>query len=207
MTLLLLIRHGRTEWNEAGRTQGQKDSPLTAAARAETAAWRLPEGYEAADWIVSPLGRARQTAALLGRAEAAIEPRLAEMSWGEWEGRRLAELRAELGEDMVELEARGLDFRPPGGESPRDLQARLRPLFRRLAAAGRPTVAVAHKGVIRATYALAADWDMKGPPPVKLRNDVAQEFLLDPEGLPVAGRLNIRLAPAQAVTGGGADDG
>ena len=207
MTPLLLIRHGRTEWNEAGRTQGQKDSPLTADARAETAAWRLPAGYETADWIVSPLGRARQTAALLGRAEAAIEPRLAEMSWGDWEGRRLADLRAELGDDMVELEARGLDFRPPGGESPRDLQARLRPLFRRLAAAGRPTVAVAHKGVIRATYALAAGWDMKGPPPVKLRNDVAQEFLLDAEGLPGAGRLNIRLSPAPAVTGGGADGG
>ena len=179
MTPLLLIRHGRTEWNEAGRTQGQKDSPLTAAARAEVAAWRLPAGFETADWIVSPLGRARETAALLDHAGARVEPCLAEMSWGNWEGRRLTELRAELGDAMAELEASGLAFRPPGGESPRDLQARLQPLLLRLAAAGRPTVAVTHKGVIRATYALAVGWDMKGPPPVKLRNDVAQEFLKD----------------------------
>ena len=196
MTRLLLIRHGRTAWNQAGRTQGQKDSPLTDAARAEVAAWRLPEGYEAAAWIVSPLGRARETARLLGRGDAAVEPRLAEMSWGAWEGRRLAELRAELGPDMAELEAQGLDFRPPGGESPRELQQRLQPVLAACAAAGQPTVAVTHKGVVRAIYALAADWDMKGPPAVKLRNGVAQEFLLDPTGRPQPGRLNIPLVEA-----------
>ena len=48
MTPLLLIRHGRTRWNDEGRTQGQKDSPLTAAARREIQRWRLPEGYEEA---------------------------------------------------------------------------------------------------------------------------------------------------------------
>ncbi|MDJ0943421.1 MAG: histidine phosphatase family protein [Kiloniellales bacterium] len=196
MTPLLLIRHGRTLWNQTGRTQGQKDSPLTPEARAEVAAWRLPKGYEDALWFVSPLGRARETAGLLGRGAAAIEPRLAEMFWGDWEGQRLGDLRAELGPAMTELEARGLDFRPPGGESPRELQRRLLPFLEARAAAARPTVAVTHKGVVRAIYALAAGWDMKGPPPVKLRNGVAQEFLLDPAGRPSPGRLNIPLIGA-----------
>ncbi len=149
MTPLLLIRHGRTLWNQAGRTQGQKDSPLTPEARAEVAAWRLPSGYESAAWIVSPLGRARETARLLGHGDAAVEPRLAEMSWGDWEGQDLGALRRELGAAMTDLEARGLDFRPPGGESPRELQQRLAPFLAERAGAG-PTVAVAHKGVVRA---------------------------------------------------------
>ncbi|MCG8594061.1 MAG: histidine phosphatase family protein [Kiloniellales bacterium] len=196
MIPLLLIRHGRTLWNQAGRTQGRKDSPLTPEARAEVAAWRLPSGYQTAAWIVSPLGRARETAGLLGHGDAPVEPRLTEMSWGDWEGQRLDDLRAELGADMAGLESQGLDFRPPGGESPRELQQRLRPVLEERAGAGRPTVAVAHKGVVRAIYALAVGWDMKGPPPVKLRNGVAQEFLLDPGGRPSPGRLNIPLLEA-----------
>ena len=196
MTPLLVIRHGRTLWNQAGRTQGQKDSPLTQQARAEIARWRLPSGNEAAAWVVSPLGRARETAGLLGQGDAAVEPRLAEMFWGDWEGRRLDELRSELGSAMASLEAQGLDFRPPGGESPRELQRRLQPFLEGRAAAGEPTVAVAHKGVVRAIYALAVGWDMTGPPPVKLRNGVAQEFLLDSAGRPSPGRLNIPLLEA-----------
>ena len=195
MMPLLLIRHGRTRWNDEGRTQGRKDSPLTTAARREIPRWRLPEGYEEAAWLVSPLGRARETAALLGHADARVEARLTEMSWGDWEGRRSDDLRTELGEALTSLEAQGLDFRPPGGESPRDLQKRLAPLLAVLTQAARPTVAVTHKGVIRAIFALAVGWDMIGPPPVKLRNDVAQEFLLAEGGRLQPGRLNSELLP------------
>ena len=74
--------------------------------------------------------------ALLG-LDPRPEPRLVEMAWGEWEGRRLADLRAELGDAMIENEARGLDFRPPGGESPRDVQERLKPLLACLSAPDR----------------------------------------------------------------------
>src|SRR3546814_10532072 len=58
---------------------------------------------------------------------------LVETDWGAWEGRTLAELRADLGAGMAANEARGLDFRPPGGESPRDVQDRMRPLLAELA--------------------------------------------------------------------------
>ena len=74
-----------------------------------------------------------ETAVLLG-LNPQPEPRLIEMAWGAWEGRRLSELRAELGDLMRENEERGLDFRPPDGESPRDVQNRVRPLLAEIAA-------------------------------------------------------------------------
>ena len=200
MTPLVLIRHGATEWNFDDRIQGRADPPLAAEGRRQVASWRLPPEMASAaagewTWLTSPLMRARETAALLHAAPALVEPALIEMDWGAWEGRRLAELRAEGGAAVTAAEARGLDFQPPGGESPRQVQARLEPLLSRLAAVGRPAAAVAHKGVIRALYARASGWDMTGSPPVKLRDACAQWFLLDPEGVPETGQLNFPLAP------------
>lgn len=196
MIRLLLIRHGPTAWNEAGRIQGRSDPGLSPAGRAAVAGWRLPAWSAGALWLSSPLRRARETAALLHDGAVAAEPRLAEMDWGAWEGRQLAELRATLGTEMADNEARGLDFRPPGGESPRDVQARLRPLLAELATSANESVAVTHKGVIRAVYALASGWPLIGKPPVKLRDGCAQVFLLAPDGMPSADSLNLRLEPA-----------
>ena len=83
---LCLIRHASTSWNEDGRIQGHTDIPLSAKGRAQVAAWRLPEGFAAAACITSPLGRARETAPLLGFAEPASDPRLKEMRWGSLRG-------------------------------------------------------------------------------------------------------------------------
>jgi broad specificity phosphatase PhoE len=200
---LLLIRHGATAWNEAGRIQGRSDTPLSPAGRAAVAAWTVPPQAAGARWLCSPLVRARDTAALLHGRAVAEEPRLIETDWGEWEGRSLAGLRAELGAAMAENEARGLDFRPPGGESPRDVQDRLRPLLAELAAEPDPVVAVTHKGVIRAVYALASGWDMRGKPPVKLLNACAHAFALGPGGQPRVEDLNLPLAADVRRAGGG----
>ena len=194
-TVLVLLRHGPTQWNAEGRIQGRSDRPLSAAGRAVVSAWRPPEAWAAYHWVTSPLSRARETAALLGHGDAAPEATLIETDWGDWEGCRLAELRQRHGGAMTRLEARGLDFRPPGGESPRDLQDRLRPWLAGLAAAGRPCVAVSHKGVIRALTALATDWDMTGRPPARLQPDSAQCFRLAGDGHPAVDRLNLSLLP------------
>ena len=195
-TPLVLIRHGATQWNLDRRIQGRADPSLAPAGREVVTTWRLPPEM-AGDWIwlTSPLTRARETATLLHEAPASVEPALTEMDWGAWEGRQLSELRAEGGAAMAAAEARGLDFQPPGGESPRQVQDRLRPLLARLAADGRPTVAVTHKGVIRALYALASGWDMTGRAPEKLRDGCAQRFLLGPDGAPETDQLNLPLAP------------
>ena len=193
MTRLALIRHGSTAWNESGRVQGQSDVPLSPAGRETVERWRPPPEVRAFEWVTSPLVRAAETATLLGAAAARAEPRLMEMHWGAWEGETLAALRARYGEQMVENEARGLDFRAPRGESPRALQARLRPWLAEVAAAGRPTVAVTHKGVIRAVMALATGWDMTGKPPARLDWAACHLFTLAADGAPSVACLNLPL--------------
>lgn len=194
MTALVVIRHGPTAWNEGGRVQGREDIPLSDTGRAEVRRWRVPPDFHRFDWITSPLSRAVETASLLGAVDPPSDHRLVEMNWGSWSGLQLEALRAELGDLMKAWEAKGLDFQAPGGESPRDVQDRLRPFLAERASLQTPTVVVAHKGIIRAVYALSVGWDMTGPPPHKLRDGCAQMFRLGPDGTPRIERLNIALA-------------
>lgn len=189
MTLLALIRHMPTVWNKEGRLQGQRDTPLDPDA---IPAWRLPPELAGFRFLSSPLCRARETALRLGVAPQ-IDRRLIEMSWGEWEGYTLPDLRDRFRGTLDELEAQGLDFRTPGGESPRDVQNRVRPLLAEIAASGAPTAAVTHKGVIRPIFALATGWDMLGKQPHRLSWSAAHLFRLDHGGHPAVERLNLPL--------------
>jgi probable phosphoglycerate mutase len=192
MTRLLVIRHGATDWNALGLIQGRTDRPLSEAGRASIRGLRLSSVWQGADCLSSPLTRAMETARLLG-LHPQSEPALIEMSWGTWEGKSLAALRAEHGDEMAENEDRGLDFRPPGGESPRDVQMRLRPL---LAALRTPTIAVTHKGVLRALYAAATGWTMTDDPPDKLNMSCAHAFEVLPGGEPRVEALNLSMRRA-----------
>ncbi|WP_119167311.1 histidine phosphatase family protein [Algihabitans albus] len=195
MTELVLIRHAETAWNAAKRIQGQRDVRLSPRGRVMAAGWTLPRDLAAHRWFSSTLDRARETAHLLGHPEATPLAALNEMNWGTWAGETLTDLRARHGDTMIVNEARGLDFRPEGGESPRDVQSRLRPLLMHLAAARRPCVAVAHRGVIRALYCLASGWDLTGKPPVEFDREALQRFTLSKDGTPAVLRLNERLRP------------
>lgn len=190
MIPLLVLRHAPTAWNDDGRIQGRTDKELSEPGRSLAARWRLPPGWDDAECRCSPLRRAYQTALLMG-----LDPRpdhaLIEMAWGEWEGRRLAELRAELGDVMAAKEALGLDLRPPGGESPREVQQRLAGWLAGLTA---PTIAITHKGIIRALYALATGWDMTVEPPHKLKRFHGHAFTVA-NGMITVARLNIPLEP------------
>lgn len=193
MTDLALIRHGTTDWNARGLIQGSTDIPLNEAGIAEVRGWSLPSCFAAHDWLSSPLLRAVETARLLSGRTPARDPRLAEMCWGSWEGRTLKGLRHEIGDLMIAWEAKGLDFHGPGGESPRQVQARLAPLLQELATAGRPIVAVTHRGVIRAIHALATGWNMESQPEIRTDDDAIQLFSLDAEGRPHIRQLNISM--------------
>lgn len=194
MTLVALIRHGPTEWTEQKRIQGCTDVPLSEAGRTAVRSWQLPDAVDNFVWATSPLARARETAITLGAPpDLAIEPRLAEMNWGAWEGKSLRTLRAEMGETMAANESRGLDFRPPGGESPRDVLARLGSWLKDRAAGDASFVAVTHKGVIRAALALATGWDMTTAPPHRLSWAAAHLFSLGTDGAPEIKQLNINL--------------
>ncbi|MCH9050378.1 MAG: histidine phosphatase family protein [Proteobacteria bacterium] len=194
-TPLALIRHGTTEWNTDGRIQGSTDIPLSEIGRAEVRSWKVPAEFRDFVWISSPLARARQTAALLGADSVAIEPRIREMDWDQWEGLTLADLRKNFAAELAAKEARGVDFHAPGGESPRQVMARIELWLADIAEAGKPTVAVTHKGVVRAALALATGWDMLDKWPVEIDWSSVHLFAVDGEGRLTAERLNIAMAP------------
>ena len=189
MVLLAMLRHGDTAWSAEGRIQGRTDVPLSEAGRVAVQGFRLPKICAEMHAVTSPLARCVETAALLGAPRAQREPRLIETSWGAWEGKRLSDLRQELGAAMEENEARGWDFRPEGGESPREVLARVQSW---LAELSDPTLAISHRGVIRAIFAAATGWDLRGKPPAKLDWSAVQLFRLSADGTPAIERLNLR---------------
>jgi broad specificity phosphatase PhoE len=194
MTVTVALRHAPTAWNRDKRLQGRTDVALDEEGIAVAARWRTDPDWAGYRILSSPLQRARMTAAILfPDAEIGIDRRLIEMDFGAWEGKRLAELRADPGRDAQAREALGLDFKAPEGESPREVQARIQPLLARLAELERPTVLVTHKAVIRALYALASGWTMIGKPPTKLRPHCAHVFRLGAGGTPAVERLNVSL--------------
>ncbi|WGH78247.1 histidine phosphatase family protein [Jannaschia ovalis] len=152
-----ILRHGQTEWNLERRLQGTLDSRLTPLGRVQAArqgAILRAHGI-AAPVFVSPRGRARATAALAGLS-GRIEPRLAEIGLGDWQGLLMAELPAGSGVDWK--------FAAPGGESRAALEARVASLLEDLPARA---ILVTH-GVLgmalRARLLGGADWDALAEP-------------------------------------------
>lgn len=175
MIRIALIRHGLTSWNTEGRIQGRADTPLSPEGRAELLGLAPPPELHGGVWLSSPLTRAVETARLLGH-EPRIEPLLIETAWAAWEG-LTRDTTTPLSHRISARGEAGLDFRPPGGESPREVQQRLQQFFVQTAANGPDfAVCVTHKGVIRAALALATGWNMLTKPPVKLKWRAAHLF-------------------------------
>ncbi len=153
-----ILRHAPTVWNGEGRLQGLTDTALSVEGETAARNWCLPPPADGWKRVSSPLQRARRTAELVQPpAEVVLDSRLREMSFGVWEGFTVERLRATGGELFATAEAAGLDFHPPGGESPRMAMARL---SRWSSSLGEPVVAVSHKAAIRALLALATGWNM-----------------------------------------------
>jgi probable phosphoglycerate mutase len=190
---LLFVRHGLTDWNESRRLQGHKDIDLSVSGCAQLANLRLPGEWSNATWYASPLLRAMHSAQLLGAETIHDDLRLKEMSWGDWEGRTLASLRSELGDRMRDNEARGLDFRPDGGESPRDVCVRLRQWFFSVPTGDSRSVVVTHKGVIRAALSVATGWPMLEAFNSRPDWNCGHEFALDDDSRLSLTRLNVPL--------------
>lgn len=158
MSTLFLVRHGESEWNRAGRIQGQADSPLTeqgvqqAHAIGECLAQVL--GAVTFTMYASPLGRARQTAAViagyLGREseDIYVDERINDFNLGEISGYpgwdKVAQDHPELARLRLQDPHR---FHPPNGESGADMDGRLRAFLSELADDGAAALIVSH-GVV-----------------------------------------------------------
>jgi probable phosphoglycerate mutase len=192
---LALLRHGPTDWNAQKRIQGSVDTPLSAEGIALMSGLLVPEEFSMAQRYCSPKLRARQTAACLGLTDLIIDARLAEQNWGDWEGLTRGEMLARDGEDAFEKAGsnRGLEFRPPKGESTGEVHARVASFFEEVGAKGQDAIAVCHAGILRAAYALATNWDLSAPYPSELDLKAVLVLNLTADGTPSLAALNLPL--------------
>lgn len=177
MIQLGLLRHGHTEWNRAGRIQGRSDIPLDQAASQDLSGLSLPPEWQNAMLVASPLDRAQHTAQLVTGRQPQTEDALIEMHWGEWEGQQGLILKSDPDSGFRDIEDWGWDYRPPGGESPADVWARLSPWISALRV---DTIAVTHIGIMRVLMARATGWDFKGPAPFQIKRN--RLFVLNWDG-------------------------
>lgn len=129
MTELWLVRHGETEWTVSRRHTGKTDIPLTERGEqdAHVLAGALAE-HPFAAVFTSPLQRARRTAALAGFADAQVDGDLAELDYGEYEGRTSADIRKERPDWLLWRDG------SPGGESMEDAGRRADGVIERISA-------------------------------------------------------------------------
>ncbi len=168
MTKLALIRHGHTPWNRAGKIQGRTDIDLDPDAIKELQGYKLPLEWQSTNLVASPLTRAKQTAKIIADRPAELIPCLIEMNWGDWEGLRGIDLKADPDSGFRDIEDWGWDYRPPHGESPQEVWDRIAPWVMNLKT---DTIAVCHIGIMRMILAKAYDWNFKGPAPFKVKRN------------------------------------
>ena len=147
---LVLIRHPKPKC-EAGLCYGRLELDCEEDAL-ETAALRLHGLARGHRVVASPARRAMALAARLSD-DVAVESRLQELHFGEWEGRRWQD----LGREAIDAWRRGLpDCAPPGGETLSAMAERCREWLAGLPPNGPPVLAVTHAGPIRTIRALLA---------------------------------------------------
>lgn len=155
MRTLILVRHGESEWNRAGRIQGQVNSPLTDLGISQA---RAISDYLSGIFLnqeleiySSPLKRAIQTAEIIAKgidhlsSEVIIEERLNDFNLGEISGTYGWDKVAEIFPEQAQLRLQDpMRFHPSGGESGAEFEARLRSLMEELMGDDKTKLFVSH---------------------------------------------------------------
>ncbi|HUW11946.1 MAG TPA: histidine phosphatase family protein [Anaerolineae bacterium] len=154
-TIVILVRHGQSTWNAAGRWQGQGDPPLSDVGReqARVVAQRL-RGEPIAALYASDLRRAAETAEIIGQTiglRPQLDPRLRELDVGGWSGMTIEEI-AERFPEQYRAWRNYEDVRPGGGEMFREMRQRAAAALEQIAGAhpGRTVCLVTHGGIVYA---------------------------------------------------------
>ena len=190
--ILVLVRHGESEWNKLNLFTGWRDPDLTekGVGEAKAAGQRLKgEGLKFDIAFTSVLSRAQRTLNLIlaeiGQTGLTTiqDKALNERDYGELSGLNKDDARKKWGEDQVHIWRRSFDVPPPGGESLKDTATRVLPYFeshiRPDLGAGRNVIVAAHGNSLRALI-------------MKLEN-LTPEQILKRElatGVPIIYRLN-----------------
>jgi 2,3-bisphosphoglycerate-dependent phosphoglycerate mutase len=190
--LLVLVRHGQSEWNLQNLFTGWKDPDLTALGVEEAKAGgrRLKaKGLSFDIAFTSDLSRAQKTCGLIldeiGQPSLTTIRNVAlnERDYGDLSGLNKAETTAKYGEAQVHVWRRSYDVPPPGGESLKDTVARALPYFVTdilpRVMAGEKVLVAAHGNSLRALIMVLDRLDPKGIMGVELNT-----------GEPIVYRLN-----------------
>jgi 2,3-bisphosphoglycerate-dependent phosphoglycerate mutase len=190
--LLVLCRHGQSEWNLKNLFTGWKDPDLTALGVEEAKAGgrklrAAGIGFDVA--FTSDLVRAQKTCQLildeLGQPGLAAHRHVAlnERDYGELSGLNKDDARKKWGEEQVHVWRRSYDIPPPGGESLKDTAARVLPYYVHdilpAVLGGKRTLVAAHGNSLRALIMA-----MEGLTPDEI---IARELAT---GVPIVYRLN-----------------
>ena len=196
--VLVLVRHGQSEWNEKNLFTGWRDPDLTekGVAEAKSAGASLKAGgYHFDVAYTSMLTRAQHTLRLilaaLGQEDLSThrDEALNERDYGDLSGLNKDDARAKWGEEQVHIWRRSFDVPPPGGESLKDTAARTLPYYKdRIlpdVLAGRQVVVAAHGNSLRS---IIMEIERLSPEEI-LKVEVAT-------GVPIVYRLNAEGAVA-----------
>jgi 2,3-bisphosphoglycerate-dependent phosphoglycerate mutase len=160
--VLVLVRHGESEWNRLNRFTGWKDVGLTeeGAAEAHRAGAMLKHtGIRFGSAFTSTLKRAHNTLDIIldeigqGKIPTLKAAALNERDYGELVGINKEEARKRWGADQVHIWQRSYDIAPPGGESLRDTALRVVPFYEKWIVPelqkGKSVIVVAHGNSLR----------------------------------------------------------
>lgn len=191
-TVVLLVRHGETQWNLDQRMQGHTDVPLT------------ERGAEQARRLVSWLGddrpqvvyssdleRARHTGEILsaGEAEVRVDARLREACFGAWQGLTTAEIAERYPAEFEAWRVDALANRPPGGETIEALQERCMAAVREALPRhpGARVAFVSHGGPIRTMVCGLLELPLTVYPRLRVENTAVTRILFTTRGAILAG--------------------
>ena len=154
---IYFLRHGQTDWNAQGRLQGRLDIPLNAKGQGQArrnggVLAELIDAPNSMTYVASPLRRTRQTMEIARQALGlppdgfAVDDRLLEINFGEWEGKTWAEVQSGWPKEYRARTADGFNGVVPGGESYAMVTARVASWLTDVTV---PTVVVSHGGIMR----------------------------------------------------------
>jgi 2,3-bisphosphoglycerate-dependent phosphoglycerate mutase len=199
--LLVLVRHGQSEWNLKNLFTGWRDVDLTeqGISEAKTAGKRLKErGIKFDVAYTSALKRAQRTLALvldeMGQSDIPVhkDKALNERDYGDLNGLNKDDARKKWGEEQVHIWRRSYDVPPPGGESLKDTVARALPYYVQNilpgVLRGERTLVAAHGNSLRALIMVLE----KHTPESIIARELAT-------GVPILYRLNIDATVAEKL--------
>lgn len=191
--LLILVRHGQSQWNLENRFTGWVDISLTAEGEAEAQhAGELLKTYQFAAAFTSALSRAQETLRII--LEVIDQPdvpiqrdqALNERHYGDLQGLNKDETAAKFGKEQVHIWRRSYDVPPPNGESLKDTRARVLPYYQAhiepLVLAGKQILVVAHGNSLRALVMALENISEQDIPDLNIPTGIPMRYIIDPAG-------------------------